>query len=355
MADVYAESSSQSWLQRIGNSVKLTFFGVILLATASSLLWFNEGFAINNTKILRFVKTNANPLSKPNFNPENNQKLVYLRGETIGGKIADELIFPINAILLHREVLMFQWTENRNTHAETKLGGSETTTTHYSYQKEWCDKLKDSSSFRHPEGHNNPKAFHISTCTIIAPTVKIGDFTVLNEIISKLGFFAFRDKPQIKPGLALPLKQGDSPNSFFCGTDPAIPAVGDLKISYFYVPSKSTTSILACQNEDRTLGSFQTPYGDFSKIMNGQVSLEGMITDQANSNSFITWIFRTIGFILMLIGFMLLLKLFVVLGDFIPVLGKLVGRGVFLLSLLLCIVCSLVVITSSWLYHLGFL
>ena len=49
---------------------------------------------------------------------------------------------------------MFQWTEQKSTHTQRNLGGSETTETTYSYRKEWADYPVDSGHFREAGGHH---------------------------------------------------------------------------------------------------------------------------------------------------------------------------------------------------------
>ena len=56
------------------------------------------------------------------------------------------------ALKLYRKVEIYQWVENVTTSTERGSGGSETTTTDYSYAKEWQEGLVDSSSFHDP-GH----------------------------------------------------------------------------------------------------------------------------------------------------------------------------------------------------------
>ena len=46
---------------------------------------------------------------------------------------------------------MYQWKEESHSESQDNLGGSETTTTTYPYDKIWSDSPIDSSYFKKPE------------------------------------------------------------------------------------------------------------------------------------------------------------------------------------------------------------
>ena len=54
----------------------------------------------------------------------------------------------VNAIMLNRNVEVYQWVEEQKSEKVKKLGGSEETITTYTYKKEWKPNLIDSKQFK---------------------------------------------------------------------------------------------------------------------------------------------------------------------------------------------------------------
>ena len=51
---------------------------------------------------------------------------------------------------------MYQWEEDKDEQTHKSLGGSEETTTTYTYKKVWADHAINSQNFRQPGNHANP-------------------------------------------------------------------------------------------------------------------------------------------------------------------------------------------------------
>lgn len=62
-----------------------------------------------------------------------------------------------------RTVEMYQWDEKSDATSSDKLGGSQTTTTTYTYAKVWDDTPIDSSMFHEKTGHENPATWKYSS------------------------------------------------------------------------------------------------------------------------------------------------------------------------------------------------
>merc|ERR1712060_598722 len=51
------------------------------------------------------------------------------------------------------------------------LGGGETTTKTYSYKKQWCSSLQDSTKFHEKKGHKNTSSPSSSMAPVTRPTI----------------------------------------------------------------------------------------------------------------------------------------------------------------------------------------
>ena len=126
---------------------------------------------------------------------------------------------------LKRVVEMYQWHE-RTTKREIREGNELRQETHYDYgpwpgmakrppaeqrpahapdvgaDMMWSEKPKDSSHFRYPSGHENPRHWLASSETFNHPSVQVGDFTLAHGMVVKVPLpGAARWPPHPRPGL----------------------------------------------------------------------------------------------------------------------------------------------------------
>ena len=73
-----------------------------------------------------------------------------------------------------------------------------------------------------------------------------------------------------------------------------------------------------------------------------------MFKNAASTNTFITWLARVGGFLLMSFGFMALMRPLSTLGSVVPFIGNIIGMGTGLISFVLAGAISLVVIAIAW-------
>ncbi len=103
--------------------------GPLLIIISIVVLWSNEGNNMRASYGLQEAQEIAINVSKDSVLQENNGKLVHTSGNLVGGKIHDKLTgFEEDAIILKREVLMYQWVEEEH---------SKNDTTTYTYEKKW--------------------------------------------------------------------------------------------------------------------------------------------------------------------------------------------------------------------------
>ena len=162
--DNFTETTTTSYGSNLMNSLKGIFFGFILLIGSIVLLSWNEGRSVNQADALKEMSGNIVTLPDTKYDIANEGKPVLVHG-TINP--ISELVDPLfgvksNALMLRRNVEMYQWKENKSTKSEDKMGGSTETTSTYNYVKTWSNKEISSLNFKHPEGHANPTMVHQS-------------------------------------------------------------------------------------------------------------------------------------------------------------------------------------------------
>ena len=184
----YTETTTQSWGSRLGDSIKGIIVGIILFIVSFPLLFWNEGNSVKVAKALeegRGITVEVQDISK--IDPANEGKLVHMSGDATTQDVLKDTEFGIeyNGMMLYRHVEFFQWVEK--THEETKknMGGSETTVTTYTYEKRWCDKPVDSTTFKEA-GHANQVFYSVSDAEQRAENVKYGAFKFSPGMIGRL-------------------------------------------------------------------------------------------------------------------------------------------------------------------------
>ena len=353
MADNFTEVTSQSWLGRIGGAIKGIFFGLLLIAGASVLLWWNEGRTVTRSKALREGSHVVVPVGSDRVDAGNDGKLVHLTGVAMTGATLTDPLFGVttNALKLERVAEMYQWTEQKKSQTTKNLGGSTTTTTTYDYTKNWQPHRVDSSQFKHPEGHTNPHAMPFQELQLAAGKITVGAFTLSSALVGKIG-----------GAVALPIITADAlpaqlktrsalqDGKVYIGTNAADPQLGDQRIS-FKVTGATPVSLISRQVQN-TFEPYRTKNGATVELLQvGTFSADEMFTHAKELNLLLTWGLRLLGWLLMLAGFALIFNPLVVLADVVPFLGGLVGMGTGLLAFLLATPLSLLVVALAWIYY----
>jgi hypothetical protein len=245
---------------------------------------------------------------------------------------------------------MYQWIEEEKSETRKKLGGGEETVTTYEYKKDWSSSPVDSSSFQVPAEHENPGEFPLPSETFVADPVRLGAFTLSEEQLGQLdeatdlpvGDAAAESLPE---GMEATVDKG----AFYMGENPAVPAVGDVRIS-FQVVNPSQASVVAVQS-----GSSFAPYaaeaGDTILLVEeGAHTSAEMFQTAQSANTVMTWILRGGGFLAMVLGLFLVFRPLSVLGDVVPFIGSLLGVGVGLFALIVGFALSSITIAIAWFF-----
>lgn len=348
----FTEVHSRSWFNRLGGAFKGIVVGAVLVLAGFFVLFWNEGRAVERYKTLMEGGGAVLSILSDQVDEGNQDRLVHLSGrattkETLEDK---QTGIRVEALRLIRQVKMFQWHESSRSESKKKLGGGEETITTYSYEKNWDEQLINSQMFKSTAGHENPVNMVMRSKTISAGVVEVGAFTLPHFFVEKLSVQQ-PIAPEVDPGFSLVGKDLHRVASgYYLGANPNTPQVGDLIISYFAV-LPTNISLVAKQWGN----SFQ-PYktragGSIALISEGDQSADQMFAKAQQSNTFLTWVLRFAGFVLMVAGLSMILSPLVVFADVVPAVGSILGVGTRIISMLVAALLSLITISISWFYY----
>jgi Transmembrane protein 43 len=376
--DSFTEATSQSWLGRLGASIKGVIIGFILFVVAFPLLWWNEGRAVRTAGGLQELAHEVVSVKADTVEPTNNDKPVHMTAQATSDESLTDTVFNVatKGIKLSRSVAMYQWEEHQQSETRKKLGGGTETVTTYTYNKAWsadpkdssrsnqpgsrlqighvanAADFKDSSHFKHPEGHQNPPP-KFPNEEKVAAKVAFGAFTLSPGLVRQLN--QFEDLPLSNDDLAkLPedVRKQVKPDAgrLYVGDNPASPQVGDLRIQ-FRVVKPAEVSILAKQS-GQTFAPWRSHSGtEIERLTPGSVDAQAMVQVMERENKMLTWMLRLAGLVLMAVGIGFVLNPMVVVADVVPLLGNLLGMGVAVTAGLIAAFFSLLTIAVAWMAY----
>lgn len=359
MSDTF--TTSQSWISRLGGSIKGIFVGLLMILGAIVLLWWNEGRAVKTAKGLEQGQEEVIQSEGTIVHPENEGKLIYVSGIVETNDTLSDAAFNVkeNVLRLKRSVEMYQWSEYSESKKKKKIGGGEETTVQYKYKQIWSSSVINSSQFKNPEGHSNPQSIPFAEYDRFADKIQMGSFTIPNNLKNGLSSFvpakiSSIDTSQIKNGTII--NDGVNSHAYLGSGTINQPSIGDIKISFAAVPN-GNYSIIAKQVKN-TFESFKTDTKtSINMIRPGIVSSDSMFDAAVQSNTVITWILRVLGFFLIFGGVSMILKPLVIVGDLIPFVGNIINMGTSIVAGLVAICLAGIVIALAWIFYrpiLGF-
>ena len=138
-------------------------------------------------------------------------------------------------------------------------------------------------------------------------------------------------------------------DGFYKG-DPKKLAVGDVRVSFEYVPATETISLISGQQGD-TFAPYQTKFNQIELVEKGVVSADAMFKHAHNANSMVCWALRLAGFLMMLFGLKMVFEPLRVIADVVPFIGSIVGMGTGFVAFVLAAGFSLLTIAIGWVFY----
>lgn len=353
MADVFTETTHESWFSRIGNSLKGLIIGLILFVISFPVLFWNEGRAVKTAKSLNEGESVTVSVASDAIDPANEGKLVHTTGMATTEDVLRDELFGIesNAIRLTRVAEMYQWKENKKTKTKKKIGGGTRKTTEYTYNKTWSAQRIDSDRFKKSAEHKNPGSMAIKGKSSEASNVTLGAFHLPGDLTSRIsGSESIAIAEANIPEQHRESMSVNGSEELYLGTDPQSPQIGDIRVRFQSTPA-SGISVLAQQVND-SFRPYQTEAGRaLSMLEMGKHDAAEMFQHARSQNSMFTWVLRAVGAGMMFGGLMMLMAPLAVLGDVIPIIGSIISGGSFIVAALITLVFAPLTIGIAWVFY----
>lgn len=319
MTDRFVETKTTGYFERLKNSVIGIFLGILLFLASFGVLYWNEG-RVNFAKVAEtaiVLPATGSPSVKLGT-------LVSVTGtltspETLGDP---PYLAAGDYAALNRKAEMYAWEEDSKSETTKNTGGSQTTTTTYTYSKTWTENPENSSSFRESRNHQNP-AKSIDSQTLHVTQAQVGDYQLDMNSLQ----FPTNAQVSLTTTTVLPQYQAQQNGNFlFMGKGSfQAPEIGDMRLSYQALKKNIQATVFGSLGEQNQLVVHKTRKKvSFYRLFEG--TREESIESLALEHTIWTWIFRLVGFLMMWIGLSLVTEPLAVLLDFIPFIGGL-ARG----------------------------
>lgn len=335
------EVSNIGFFDRIKSAFIGVFVGIILFFGSFIVLYVNEGVQKFAEVIARAtVLTDGEIVSKDVIT----QTGVAAADAPVLGD--DTYIIGGSFLALQRETEVFAWQEIASTRTEEHVGGSQTQTTTYTYEKRWVDVVSDTQNFKEPQGHENMRKT-INSRIFFADGVRIGSYPL--QVSSSLRIHDYEPLNFSEVIVQQGEVTDDGKYLFITRngtTEASDPVIGDERIGYSVIRTDGTMTFVGAlrdgklQRRDRPT-AFDLFAGDRETAYRAAQS----------EDSFRIWMFRLLGFGMMAIGLFLLVNPFIVFLSVIPFFGT-VGKFVTLFaSVSIALVMSTITIIISIVAH----
>ena len=374
----YTETKTTGYGTRVKNSCMGIGVGFALFIGGTVLLWWNEGRAVHTADMLEEAQQACVEMENPS------KKDKSLDGELVCGTAMatteDSLVdkdFGIgaNAISLKRSVEYYQWVEHENQKTEDKLGGKQETTYTYTYDTKWVDSPVNSKNFHDPDykGKNVVLA-NVEDGEEWAENVTFGAYTLNQSLIHSMtdyepleldlsddllsqmnkntqeAYERYYGKKDIAPSDSGYNYVHVDENQLYLGVNPAAPQVGDVRVTFEKVMPAKVTVVSVVDGD--SFKAFKAKNGEhFQRLVMGKKGIDEIFEGEKTTNTFLTWIFRLVGTLLVIGGLKGIFGIIETLLKVVPFLANIVGWGVGFVCTIVGIVWSLIVIAIAWVFY----
>lgn len=374
----YTETKTTGYGTRVKNSCMGIGVGFALFIGGTVLLWWNEGRAVRTADMLEEARQACVEMENPS------KKDKSLDGELVCGTamattedslVDKEFGIGATAISLKRSVEYYQWVEHSETKTEDKLGGSQEEVTTYTYKKEWSDSPIDSEGFKDPDykGHNVVLA-NVEDDEQWAENVTFGAYSLNEGLIHSMtdyepleldlsddllsqmnkntqeAYERYYGKKDIAPSDSGYNYVHVDENQLYLGVNPAAPQVGDVRVTFEKVMPAKVTVVSVVDGD--SFKAFKAKNGEhFQRLVMGKKGIDEIFEGEKTTNTFLTWIFRLVGTLLVIGGLKGIFGIIETLLKVVPFLANIVGWGVGFVCTIVGIVWSLIVIAIAWVFY----
>lgn len=330
---------------RIMNSIKGVFVGIILFLASFVILFVNEA----RTDLSKIAAESIPATISTISSLENNTFLSLTGSLSSQDVIGDKYLASGNYLGLSRFSEVYAWDEVTNQTSDKNVGGSETITTDYSYEKVWTGSPKNSNNFRITEGHENP-SFSPLFRNVVASSADVNGVNFIPDN------FRLPDYEPItlnssnalpSDGFVLPSQQSEY---LFKGRgNLSSPQIGDVRVGYSALkyPINEVTIFGKYTKNSNSLEIYNFDSGkEFARVFVGD--RDSSLNTLSSEEKVLYWILIAVGFLAMWAGIALVFGPLATFLDIVPFLGS-VGRGliIILTGLFALILSSVTIIVSK--------
>jgi len=348
----YTKVTRQGLGSRTKNSFGGVIVGLVLLAVATVLLFWNEGRSVKRYQGLKEGAGAVVSIPSDQVDPAYEGQLVHLSGElaTEEPLIDEDFGILVDAIRLSRKVETYQWIEEVKRETREKVGGSRETVETFTYRADWREGLVDSSRFKVQEGHRNPTDARFASSSVTADSVSLDAFRLPPFLVAKVGGsepFPIENlegaSEEVRTAATV------SGAAVYFGS-PQSPEVGDTRVS-FSVVRAGPVSVVAQQEGDSFVPYRAKSGVNVDLLQRGTVSADEMFESAQASNRLLTWGIRVGGFFMLSTGFSLILGPLAVFASILPILGRIVRAGTTVISFILAGIVWSIVVSIAWIFY----
>ncbi len=342
MADTFTTVTKKGYGQRLAESVMGVFLGIALFFGSFAVLFSNEG-----RQDLGRIGEDFLPIQHESELGGVLGKGVSFSGEvTTQETLRDSLyLLPGSYLVVERIPEIFAWQENATTHKQEAVGGTETTTTTYTYTTDWVTHQTPTTNFAQPVGHDQGLQQESSER-------KLAERVVMGSRDLSLADVTLPDfQPLVlsSENITIPDRAVLAGNMLYLrGADPQHPKVGDERVRFLVLPSAMRGTLFAVPS--------QTSWEPFVKndirlYRLFSESREGALALMHGEYQHTLWAFRILGFVMMWMGLGLMLGPLPMLLAFFPFAKNLGGAVVFAVTGAVALVLSAITILISAFLH----
>lgn len=352
MSNNFTETTRTSWGKRIMNSFAGIIIGILMFLGSFGTIWWNEGRSVDRIKTLEEGRGIVVSTAAESINSIHQGALVHISGLTSTPDTLSDAQFGVveQALKLKRKVETYQWKQTSSTKTEKNLGGSETTTTTYSYQKVWSEGLINSSGFKQPAGHTNPASTPYSSQLLQAKNVNLGAYGLSDSYVSQISNYesyplTIANLNAMDDNLKKAFKLIG--NEYFFGNS-ASPEIGAVRVN-FSIVKPSEISVVGQQNSG-VIETYKTKNGTLNLLQMKIVTAEAMFDSSESDNTFLTWAVRFGAFLLMWFGLSRILAPIRVIGDVLPLIGRILGAGIGFVTFIIAAILTFITVALAWIF-----
>ncbi len=247
---------------------------------------------------------------------------------------------------------MYAWVEKTESKTEKNTGGSETTTTTYSYVQEWTSNPADSSTFKEPAGHTNPampyqnQTFYVNNASVGVYPVNIQELSLpgQTELVLNSSMVNPRYAGSLN-GNYIFIKPGGY--GYYGGT--SSPTVGDLRIHYTALASDINVTVFGLLQGGNIVPFI---YKGEDKLYHARMGTrDEAIATLSKEHKTVGWILRLVGFLMMWIGLTMFFGPINAVLDVLPFLGNISRTLISIAMFVVALVLSIATIVVSMIAH----